>query len=95
MRAPEGITLAKNVAAGTYGPFTVLGGRYVFLFDCTGTPALQFYAMNISGTFVKVGASFVTASGGSGEIALPPGQIQAIVTTSTANSLSLGRIPND
>ena len=99
MRAQEGIVFANNAAAGTYslpaGVEGVLGGRYLVLFDCTGTPALQAYALTVSGNWVKVGSSFTTAGGGSFEIALPPGQVQFIVSTSTANSLTLSRIPND
>lgn len=94
MRAPESITLGSNVAAGTYTG-TVLGGRYLVLLDCTGTPALQMYAQNVSGTYVKVGSALTTATGGSFEIALPPGQVQAIIGTSTANTLVLARIPSD
>ena len=95
MRASETIILATNAAPGTYGPFVVIGGRYLAALACTGTPALQVYALDGAGNAIAVGATFVTPSGGSFEIALPPGQVEAIVGTSTVNTLTLSRIPGD
>jgi len=95
MRAPEAIILFTNAAAGTAAAVGVNGGRYLFLLACTGTPSCQIQVQDPSANWVKVGAAFVTASGGSFELALPPGQVRAIITTSTANYLSAGRIPND
>lgn len=102
MRAHEVIVFAINAAAGTYGmpqgagaPGYIEGGRYLVLFACTGTPSLQVNAIDGSGNVIKVGAAFVTVSGGSFEIALPPGQVQIVVATSTANYVTLARIPND
>jgi hypothetical protein len=102
MRGQETIIFANNAAAGTYNmptgagnqPF-IRGGRYLLLFACTGTPSLQFYMVDASGNAVKVGAAITTAGGASVELALPPGIPQIIVSTSTANYITLSRIPND
>lgn len=95
MRAPESHVLFLNAAAGTVSGVCLYGGTYVVLLDCTGTPALQLYAMNASGNYVAVGSAFVTAGGGSFEVDLPPGLIRAIIATSTANTLTLARVPEE
>ena len=95
MRAPESYTLLSNQAAVTSAAITVYGGRYLVLFDCIGTPSLQLEMLNISTVWDNVGAAFVTDGGGSFEIGLPPGQVRVVVSTSTANTVTLSRIPND
>lgn len=102
MRSHEVFVFAANAAAGTYAqptgagaPGYIVGGRYIVLLKCTGTPSLQVQALDGSGNAINVGAAFVTTGGGSFEVALPPGQVQITVSTSTANYVTLARIPND
>lgn len=96
----ETFIFAANAAAGTYNmpagaglPQGVSGGLYVVMLSCTGTPSLQVQALDPSGNWVNVGAAFVTASGGSFTVQLPPGVIRITVATSTANYVTVSRCP--
>lgn len=86
------------------GPLVLQGGTYEVEIDCTGTPALAVQKLGPDGaTFT---ARFITpdaaqgtpaasliASGASGKLVVPPGLYRVVVATSTANFVSLTRIP--
>jgi hypothetical protein len=105
MRATESFQ-AQNVAAGTFGPWFLEGGTYELALSCTGTPACalsklmpdgttyvdQYGRPNTAtpGTYIK---SLITAD----KLVFPdlaPGQYKVVISTSTANYLSLTRVPN-
>jgi len=94
MRGTEAFN-KSNVAAGTYSPFVVSGGYYQFFAKATwGGGNMQLNQLAPDGvTWVANGAA-ITADGFQ-YVYLPPGQVQVVVTTSTANYFSLCRIPTD
>ena len=105
MRAQESYR-QSNVAAGTYGPFTLDGGSYQLALECTGTPAIALQQCMPNGsTFVALfgrpntatPTTWIASGIASGVIitfdALPPGTYQVVISTSTANFFALTRIP--
>ncbi|MGH7175272.1 MAG: hypothetical protein ACREGR_02865, partial [Minisyncoccia bacterium] len=101
----EAAILAYNAAAGTYtlpgsagSPQGLHGGRYLFLISCTGTPTMVIkVAEQGSGTYVSVTkiAGTLASGGGDGLYDLPPGPVSVVVGTSTANYVSVVRVPRE
>lgn len=95
MRAPEAHVLFLDADPGS-ATACVYGGTYLVLLDCTSTHLMQLYLLDSESTmYAPVGPTFVTAGGGSYEVDLPPGVVAAIINTSTANTLTLARIPEE
>ena len=86
------------------GPLVLQGGIYEVEIDCTGTPALTVAKLGPDGvTWTNryitpdaaqgTPAASLVASGASGKLVLPPGNYRVAVATSTANYVSLTRVP--
>ncbi len=100
MRGTEAIVFATNAAAGTYGMPTgagnsqgLQGGLYVPTIACTGAPSCQLQIQDQSGNWIDVGAPITSAGGGSLDLYCPPGQAQVVVSGSSANTVTLARVP--
>lgn len=104
MRAQESFS-GSNVAAGTYGPYPVTGGKYRFSIVCTGTPSATVEQLMPDGsTYVALfgrpntatPGTFIGAlvtSGSFIDVDIPPGTVEVVIATSTANYFSLSRLP--
>ena len=83
----------SNLGAVTTSTFTLLGGKYAVTWQATlGGGNLQLQALSADGsTFVAVGSAI--AALGLTVFDLPPGQYRFVITTATANFISVCRIP--
>ncbi len=104
MRAGEAFSQV-NVAAGTYGPYTLQGGFYQFLLVASGSGTATLEQVQPDGTWAAVpvwlDANAITsapvtdfaASGDTGKVWLAPGRYRVVIATFTANYFTLVRIP--
>jgi hypothetical protein len=84
------------VGAGTFpatGGFTLFGGRYAVVWSATlGGGNLQLQTLSADGsTFVAVGSAI--AALGLTTFDLPAGVYRFVITTATANFISICRVP--
>ena len=89
----DGFTVTAGITAGSpYGPFSLLGGKYMF----TTTAPSTTLAVNIraaDGTYIALGTSTnFTTSAGTAVVDLPPCQVEVAVS-STSVGFSMIRIP--
>lgn len=94
MRSQESFLPFNNAAPGTSAAFYLEGGLYQIDIVCTGTPSATLNRVGPDGSTLIPTSAAITASGG--VIApqyLPPGIYKAVIATSTANYLSVTRIP--
>lgn len=96
---------AADAAAGTFGPWSLLGGSYELALSCTGTPACaleklmpdgatwtaQFGRPNTATPNTYI-ASLVTEDKLTFDN-LAPGKYRVVISTSTANFFTLTRVP--
>ena len=94
MRAQESFKIV-NQPAGTYGPYFIQGGKYQLAITVTGTPSINLQQLGPDGaTWLNVNASALVANGVT-NYDLPPGQYQIVIGTSTANYVTLTRVPEE
>jgi len=87
------VVLAENAAPGNGDSKEVYGGKYSFMMEGTiggGNSKLQLQTPN--GTWVDVATSTLSANGAI-ILALPPGQVRVVITTSTAVYAYLVAVP--
>lgn len=82
----------SNVAAGTYGPFTLMGGKYQIAVVATGTISVKLNILGPDGLTYLLAITEITANGFA-NYDLPPGTYQIVIATSTANYVTVTRIP--
>jgi hypothetical protein len=88
----DGLTFTG--AVGNVGPFTILGGKYLFFATAAGTSNALQTLMPDGSTFQSVGASTsLTTSAGSALVDLPPGKYQFAIVTVSAVQGGLVRVP--
>lgn len=86
------------------GPFPLQGGTYQLVLHCTGTPAMALQQLGADGvTWVAMylvpdsapgtPINSVITSDTFHKVVAPPGQYRIVITTSTANYVSLTHIP--
>lgn len=95
MRADDG-TSYTWAATGASSTFVLEGGRYLMngVSASWGGGNVELQMLGADGaTYVKVGSDITANS--SQEVACAPGTYRFNVTTTTAGSVALGRIPND
>lgn len=84
----------KTAPSATYGPYTLLGGKYFFTTTAAGTSVALNYLQPDGSTYTALGTSTTfTTSAGNAVVDLPPSTVQVVVVTSTAIAFSLARIP--
>ena len=86
----DGITFT-GATTGTVGPFTVLGGKYVFYATAAGTSVVLNILMPDGSTYSP--AYSETTSAFFQMIDLPPGTYEVVVTTSTAVQGGVIKVP--
>ncbi len=86
--------IVTAAATGTYGPFTILGGKYFFTTTAAGASVALNYLQPDEATYTPVGTSTTfTTSAGNGVVDLPAGVYQVVVSTTAAIAFALTRIP--
>lgn len=98
MRGVDNALPFNNAAAGTSAAFTLNGGRYLLTLGATGSGGTVGLQRNIGGTYVGVSPAFGVAAltaAGSVVYDLPPGQYKLVITTLTANTASIDRVPGE
>jgi hypothetical protein len=94
MRAQEAVRPFVNAAPGTSATFELKGGAYVIDFVGTGTGTVVLNRLGPDGTtFLPVTLpAAVTVSAVSQSFGLPQGQYNVVITTTTANSVTVARV---
>lgn len=82
----------SNVAAGTIGPFPLLGGSYWIETSGTGAGTVDLKKLGPDGTTYTARITQITATAGQQTISLPPGTYEWVITGFTANYLEITRI---
>jgi hypothetical protein len=91
-RFKDGVTFTG--ATGNVGPFSVLGGKYLFFATAAGTSNALQTLMPDGSTFQSVGASTnLTTSAGTAVVDLPAGTFRFTIVTVSAVQGGLVRIP--
>jgi hypothetical protein len=96
MRGYEAVRPFVNAAAGTSATFELRGGNYVIDFVGTGTGTVVLNRLNADGvTFspVTLTPAITVTAVDSTPVQLPPGQYQVVITTTTANFVTITRVP--
>lgn len=94
MAGSNAIVLANNAGAGTLGPFPIqVGGQYSFTGAATwGGGNIQLNMLDAQGNWIPVNAGKLSATG-QALVWLPQGQVQLVITTSTAVDANLVTVP--
>jgi hypothetical protein len=103
MRAGESFKY-QDVAAGTYGPFTVQGGLYQLDVIATfgggdlyleqlGPDQTTWLAKYVAPTSAPTSPVNTITASGSYQASLPPGQYRLVFTTGSAGYFTLCRVP--
>lgn len=88
----DGVTFTG--ATGNVGPFTILGGKYLFFASAAGTSDELDMLMPDGSTYQAVStATTLTTSAGAAPVDLPPGSYRFTITTVSAVQGGLVRIP--
>lgn len=82
-------------ATSDVGPYTILGGKYLFFASAAGTSNALQMLMPDGSTYQAVGGSgtALTTSAGNATVDLPPGKYKFAITTVSAVQGGLVRIP--
>ena len=90
----DGFTLS-DVAAGTLGPFTLLGGKYVLTCTATfGGGSVDLEMLMPDGTtYGLIGTSHTFTAAGYVTVDLPPGTYQVVGATASAIYFACARAP--
>jgi hypothetical protein len=97
MRAQEAVRPFANGAPGTSATFELKGGIYALDFLGTGTGTVVLNRLAGDGvTFLPVPLpAAITVSVIAEPLYLPPGQYNVVIATTTANYVTICRVPED